>query len=736
MSSSITQSQRPSAMAPSKIANKVIQDPSQGTFLSIRRSVLVADKPETQMDTVILSDNEILLSEMISPEHSPTIHSIRSSDSRRSSITMPPHSIDSIPEFMLPPAALSSAAPYEGTEESKKYSSDESDKSDKEEDPKPPRPSPAMLPADKPSTWNKIPLLLELYCHLRRLAQALIQNERTQKSVVDNIWLKITQEILKDLSGKPARSNHETAEHRMLYSKRIEKNLAFEIKVLNLNQKPEPNHQPQLNHDWKSRLKERVAGNFNLLFINSTLRLKTLISPPEYGQSSHSKKTMPPAVMKMTHTFSPVASEEKIHSHYRCPSIQASTTQSVAENLALALENIPGSAERLTNYNLLTSLPKVDKNHQGKTAADLLQAAHTLNKVSPTPRVLIFNIPVNQHTELLTYKRPWFSAHKKTIPEALVMADLAVIFKIGEWKSAQHPKWLPRIQEIKAAYQAFLRTYNPKKPSYFSEYTYIGEKIVNRLSFIKKALLDETIIPKHFSSKGREAHRELMERAFLKLYCTKYDGNLTHLHKDQHIYGLTTQALFAALDDNNLIGCKSANERFFLTEGLIQTLQAFMEGTLPPKTQAEMQEKFQAFLQNEKDCPPPKFIEFLMKTDNDLNVYGSAIGPSLLDTGTPKCDMDNHDPVRINALNTNVFAPGIFSNLYHAQKGVSELQAHNDALAHRMEHCLGTVHRADFKTARLLLSARGMNPTESRLNDPDEKGRSTRTIAMMRASVY
>jgi hypothetical protein len=263
------------------------------------------------------------------------------------------------------------------------------------------------------------------------------------------------------------------------------------------------------------------------------------------------------------------------------------------------------------------------------------------------------------------------------------MADLAFIFKISQWREGSlNPKWLPRIQEIKDAYQAFLATYSPAKAAYFSEYKYRGERVTDKLSFIKKALLDEcsAVEDTYFSNP-----RDLLEKALIKLYCTKYDGRLDQLQKDQRIYGLPVQALFMALDNHNLVGCKSANERFFLTEGLTQTLQAFVEETLPEDDQRKMREKCKAFLREDEDCPPSVFIEFLMSTHNKLNAYGSAIGPSLLDTGTPKCDVDAHDWVEIKALmNTNVFAPGTYTNI--AQMGVAQLQAHGDALPHRLEH--------------------------------------------------
>jgi hypothetical protein len=554
------------------------------------------------------------------------------------------------------------------------------------------------LPHPTSFPWSRIPLLLELYCHLQRVINALIPDERIKKNAAEAIWVTVCIGILEDLAKKAKLlSNTKVARNRLLCARNIENQVVLEIKSREIKTSPDK--------VWKSRLQEKTAGPFDLLFINQTLGVQTLITPPTYLQSSHSKKIMPPAVVPMTHTFQhPITGALKSHTRYRVPSIGASIYDgkkySVKENLAFALSLIPQSSSRLTCYHLLTSLPKVDPNHQVKTAHDLFQAAHQLNqeslRKSGTLKVLIFNIPVNQHTEFFSYTHSFsfFSSHRKTLPEALVMADLALIFKLSTWRTLD-PKIAERIQELKAAYQAFLGSYSPKKSSYFSEYRYrnspkgVNEKIIDKLSFIKKALLDETFMK---SDSYAFSPRDLMEKALIKLYVIKYDGrDKKIIGQDQRIYGLPVQSLFMALDDHNLAGCKSANERFFLTEGLAQTLQAFMEETLPTEIQTKMTQAFRKFLELSLSTKTfEDFIKFLLETHNDLNPYGSSIGPSLLDTGTPKCDVEQSkegNPLEIKALvDTNTFAPHIYTNI--AQQQASKVQAHGGALTSRLEYAL------------------------------------------------
>jgi hypothetical protein len=174
------------------------------------------------------------------------------------------------------------------------------------------------------SSWSRIPLLLEMYCHLRRVTQALIKQESLRQAVVATVWLTMCK-IFAEESRTP-RSNLTAAQKRILLAKEVEKKVAVLIKARGA----------EIHQDWKIRLQERIAGNFNLLFLNNLLRFTTLVTRPSSGQSSHSKKTMPPAVIALTYTFlsrrrsdssrrhtlslAPTSS----YAHYRCPSIEAS----------------------------------------------------------------------------------------------------------------------------------------------------------------------------------------------------------------------------------------------------------------------------------------------------------------------------------------------------------------------------------------------------------------------------
>jgi hypothetical protein len=683
------------------------QDPYQKTFIRFPEFNAAPTEREAPR-RIILSDTLFGDTAFYSPLQIPDLRTMKQKNTRR---TPPQRTVESRALSYYEDSAPSSididSAVVTDLIALKKAASFE-DSHSPEISPAPHHPiTPERLP------WTRIPLLLELYLHLHRITQALIAEEGPQRSLAKAIWLSLCIDLSTQLSQAPFKDglkrNKQVASNRLQSAHVLEKHIILELKTQSYPIRP----------DWKSHLLEHTAGPLELLFINQRLGFQTLIQSPQYGQSSHSKKTMPPAVMPMIYTFrNPTTGELSTHTRYRVPSIGSSRYDkkeySPKANLAWALELIPGSATRLTCYHLLTSLPKIDPNHQAKTAEELFQAVHQFNQESGAIKAVIFNIAVNQHTEILSYTRPFFRVHRKTIPEALVMADLALILKLKTWRSLD-PKNISRIALLERAYSAFLASYDPKKIRYFSEYVYAHpnsrkkEKVIDILSFLKKALLDET-----FTKSDSYSHspRDLMEKALIKLYVIKYDGNLENIRAfyDQRLYGLSTQALFMALDDHNLAGCKSANERFFLAEGLAQVLLAFMEQTLPSAAQQAMTQGFKKFLAPDLSQETfESFAQSLLTMHNALNPYGSSIGPSLLDTGTPKCDVEASqagNPLEINALlNTNIFAPRLYSHIQ--QRNASSVQAHGKDLPDRLQYLLTHDGNPEIlKNARILAAAK------------------------------
>lgn len=566
--------------------------------------------------------------------------------------------------------------------------------------------------------FAKIPLLLELYLHLLRVVETLITEESLRKPILEIVWLRTCIETFERFPPTREYSNREIDKKaREPLASFVEKEVTHEIKARGIRWNPH----------YKDVLKEKTIQQIDFLFfMHHQLGMMTGIFLPQLRQSSHSKKTMPPALMVISrYFFQTIGTEirQLKKERIRCPSITASSGTSVVENLRTAVTYAKHSSSELTCYQLLTSLPKTGtdgKNHQAATAGDLFKAAHALNAEDPSaPTVFIFNIPVNQHTCVLEYQYSFHGWYPQ-IAEALVMADLAFIYKMAEWRNASI-RWADRrstqstelahLTDLKTRYETFLKG---DAHEYFSSHDIKGLKDI--LDFLKKAFLDESV----FVEGLHTTPRDLMEKALIKLYCTKYRGYfLEDEERDQRIYGLTVQALFSALDKNNLIGCKSANERFFLTEGLTQVLEAFLYETLPADVQNTMLAHFKRFVAD--DIPPSHFIKYLMMIHNDYNAYGSAIAPSLLDTGTPKCGVDRHDALVISALNTNTFASGTYLQIH--QSNASALQAHGKDLPRRLEHELLKVERTNsqiIQNERLYNAAVALRPERKPLPGPED----------------
>jgi hypothetical protein len=563
-----------------------------------------------------------------------------------------------------------------------------------------------MARESHPPVYSRIPFLLELYLHLTRVTEALLQgemgidhtNRAKRQSIIKKVWLTVCIHIFKEHIEEKLADNRALDEHRLTRYQQIEEWVKLENPI-----KP-------TTEAIKPHLCTKTVQQIRSLYVmNSDLGLMTAILATPHRQSSHAKKTMPPAIMVLTLYFHAKRVGRDPHlvrkKRLRVPSITATNFphRTVTENLRFAIREAKGGRTEMTVYQLLTSLHEiVDIAHQTKTAHNLLLSAHELNAENPDqPQVMILNLPVNQHSGVLRYQ----SRHG-TIVEAMVMADLALFYKFSTWRRFNDESpFLRTFQAIKKQYAEFLRA-DPAAETLFSQYG--GTALSTNLIEAKAALLSEVM------KTPATTTRERLEAALVKLYCLKYSGEAV---ADQLPYGLPVQALFSALDENNLIGCKSANERFFLTEGLTQIFEAFLYESLPDEHISRLSGYTQAFLKGR--LPPESFAAQFMKLDAHLNVYGSAIGPSLLDTGTPKCLVahGSEESIAITGLtevNTNIFAPSIFNTI--AQTNASKVQAHGEKLQKRLSSSLPTRPSTVWRTAAAGMGGGGFSSTPIRLN--------------------
>jgi hypothetical protein len=537
--------------------------------------------------------------------------------------------------------------------------------------------------------------LLELYLHLTRVAEVLIENKKIRLSTITKVWLILCINIFIKHIEEKFEDNQAMDKHRLERYKQVEKLVKSEI---SLSKKALPSKEK-----IKNLLTTQTVQQIRSLYVmNADLGLMTAILATQYRQSSHSKETMPPALMVMTLYF-----QEKTAGHapqlirkkrVRVPSITASKTLTVSENLAIALARAKTTSREITTYQLLTSLHEVfDIANQTRTALQIFVAAHTLNSETPdNPTVVIFNLPVNQHSAFLSH-----SPHNhQTVGEAMVMADLALLYKMSRWRTFDSSgRFLAAFEAVRTRYARFLTGYTPTQPSNLFAYTAHDHKgLVAALTEAKNALLEEVMGTPATTPRAR------LEQALVKLYCLKYSGDSV---PDQLPYGLPVQALFSALDENNLIGCKSANERFFLTEGLTQVFEAFLYQSLAPELLVELTRHTQSFLDSTID--PATFVAKFMTLDAQLNVYGSAIGPSLLDTGTPKCEV-GRGPASIaitglTEVSTNIFAPPIFGGI--SQTTASKVQAHGKSLVKRLSHSIPATPSRIWRAAAEVMATGG-----------------------------
>ncbi len=566
----------------------------------------------------------------------------------------------------------------------------------------------ACLSDTPTSPFSKIPLLLELYLHFIRVIEALISDSSQRRDLLlsSSLWSLICFNILKEFPVDRDFSNRKLDRCRLKLAIDIEKQVMTYARAGEMILRSAKD----LSTHLRTKTIEQIQS---LFFFNAHLKSLIEITASSDRQSSHSKNIMPPALMLITLFFySPTREIRK--ARIRCPSLTqtqatASTrAMSVLDNLRMAaLCTKKGESGTPTLYQLLTSFPKIDRNREWRTAYELFAAAHDLNRENPKfPTLLIFNIPVNQHTLSLTYE-----SFYPEIREALVMADLSVLYKMDQWLELS-TNWKPSkaayrsLQKIKIYYLTFLAGEN----RYLHEIE-DWKAFITDLSLFKAGLFEEA----SFVSGELYDFHNLALKAFILLYCSKYSGmapDETELD-DQACYGLTVQALFSALDNYNLIGCKSANERFFLTEGLTQIFEAFIYQTLPAEEQEAMKQHFLSFLLGR--ITALDFMALPMQFHNQYAVYGSAMGPSLLDTGTPKCGTLESDPGiglgLFKGQNSNYFAPNLYTAIH--QTFASKMQAHQKSLNSRLVKALESststpvLHRSksDYKISEVTEAA-------------------------------
>ncbi|KTD07356.1 hypothetical protein [Legionella jamestowniensis] len=325
-------------------------------------------------------------------------------------------------------------------------------------------------------------------------------------------------------------------------------------------------------------------------------------------------------------------------------------------------------------YNLLTSLHTKaydnsffeSANKQRASAARILKGSHLYNLAqleSGKMNALVYvqNIPVNQHTNELSY-----GASDGATREAAVMTDLALLATLSYHSASFSPMLRDSVtsayRTAHASYLSFLP--QARDGDHYFKDSQQGKETMEFLT-AQKALWKGTgsIAPA----------ADLQSLAVQTLF--KMMANDEHQRKQ---FGMLAQALSVFIEPVSIAGCKSANEREQAVAGRVGLLRS-IDSASPTRLPADKKAVIEALTDYVSGNATLAAVqEKLDIAYNKYNLQGAVAAVSMEDQGGPskvQATDNEDDPGVISELNTNYAETGYLDCL--SQQHSSVMQAHN-----------------------------------------------------------
>ncbi|CEK11870.1 hypothetical protein [Legionella hackeliae] len=326
-------------------------------------------------------------------------------------------------------------------------------------------------------------------------------------------------------------------------------------------------------------------------------------------------------------------------------------------------------------YNLLTSLhtKAYDRsffegsNRQRASAARILKGSHLYNSRQvengeTTALIYVQNIPVNQHTNELSY-----TAFDGATREAAVMTDMALLATLNIHAAAFSPELR---QSIASTFESAHARYLRFLPQARDGDHYFKDSMEGKLTMedlvAKKAKWQNSgpMIP------AADLHSLTVQALF------KMMTNNEHQRKQ---FGMLAQALSVYIETASLAGCKSANERAQAVAGRVGLLRSIDSEPLDSLS-VEKKAVIDALTNYVSGREPLAIVqEKLDKAYNKHNLQGAIAAISMEDQGASSKvqatgNLDN--PGVVNEYNTNYAETGYLDRL--SQKHSAVMQAHTE----------------------------------------------------------
>lgn len=540
--------------------------------------------------------------------------------------------------------------------------------------------------------FSIIPIHKEMYFHCRRIVNATVQSdapetkEKLFKTIYNKSYKVINQSIFSFLNEEPkmsiAKLNQFIDKRREQCSFSVENHLCSLLKNKSQNIIRD-------NKALREHLKIHTALDIDVIETNKVTGLLT--HTHGVSQSSHSKKQCDPAIMQIQkYRLSDIVSKKEtvpVEVQYRCPSLRKKSIdgiKSIEDQIAaFANSNKHTTDGKPIVYNLLTSIPVYfDQNNQEQSAKNIFRAMHRYNaehddmlKYKDEKSLFyVVNIPINQHSRRLKY-----DSVNSTAKEAMLMTDIAVLNTIAKGNISSS-----LLNQINNDYGDFLQNTskeiaNAKQNLWFHQSTE-GEKAIKKIQSLK----DDLYLAVQNTHYQESQHQINLKNAFLKLYLNHFHHNVDQ----QKVHSPMIQAMFLSLSDHhNLKGCKSANERFSYVENLNTLFKSYLVNDCSNDLAAKINAILEDYLNGEKN--DHKFSVAIHKLNDQYNIYNAGVTPSLIDTGTPKCNtltQKVNNDLNVGGVNTNYFVANCYENF--AQNHASKVQAHSGNIARRVNALL------------------------------------------------
>ncbi len=533
---------------------------------------------------------------------------------------------------------------------------------------------------------------IEMYFHISRyvrglsndlsslMANALIQ--RIAQNVLDRLHADEGLRLALE-SGNTEIINHYVDENRERYLTQIV--LPHVIQTLK-------NSEIELREDWKPYLISHTAGAITVIKANANQSISVV---EMCDQSSHSKKHADPAIVPMRH-YAPDGTKRELvmeRVHFRCPSLVEHDGVSVLSQIQDLLSRRKmaiGDTSKPMTYNLLTSFFNgVDEDHQHATAKKIFSAVHEHNASVKSGESYFFplSIPVNQQTVPLSLSRS--ATAEATFLSHLAIANSTlseVIHRHSEFLQALGFKEMETsIQAMNTLYQRFI--HQDICPADF----YIAfQQEINKIS---------TLIA-NFSMIQNPSKNDKLQIALLQIFYSQYSRD-PWMHKtpgEQSIYGSLVQALHLVTSSGNVVGCKSANDRFALVWDIVEALRNPSES---------IQATLNAFLKHPENLRA--FATAVHQETNQHHLYGAGAMPACIDTGPSKHKLSTNLEDRLDVGGMKLptghrlglkTVPSIYTNLKAEHAEATQVHRKN-AILKTIKKLLETV----VKTSSMSLSS-------------------------------